>query len=247
MSKAKTIPMLKIALLGYGQMGRAIEALAQAAGDEVVLRIHSGNTEDRTAAALRAADVAIDFSRPDTAFGNISAGLRAGVPVVSGTTGWLDRMGEVQQLCAEQQGAFFYASNFSLGVNLFFALNERLAELMADWPAYELSIEEIHHTRKLDAPSGTAITLAQGLMGKLERKSKWENNPSQEADVLPIISKREPDVPGTHTIRYDSDIDFISITHEAKSRRGFVQGAVMAAQWVHGKKGYFEMKDLLKF
>lgn len=237
--------MLKIALLGYGQMGQAIEALAQAAGDEVVLRIHSGNTEDRTAAALRAADVAIDFSRPDTAFDNISAGLRAGVPVVSGTTGWLDRMGEVQQLCVEQQGAFFYASNFSLGVNLFFALNERLAALMADWPAYELSIEEIHHTRKLDAPSGTAITLAEGIMGKIHKDGWHQAGQASEAGSIPIRSLREGDVSGTHEVVYASPLDTISIRHEAHSREGFAKGALQAARWLVGKQGVFGMKDLL--
>lgn len=239
---------MKIALLGYGKMGKGIEQLILEQGkDEVVLTISESNKDELTSENLQKADVAIEFSTPKTAVKHIEACFDAGIPVVVGTTGWLVEFDRIKTQCLSNGNTLFYASNFSVGVNIFFELNRQLAKLMETQTQYSPEIEEIHHTEKLDSPSGTAITLAQGLIENLKRKTSWENNPSDKEAVLPIISKREPAVPGTHTIRYDSDIDFISITHEAKSRKGFIQGAVMAAQWVNGKTGYFEMKDLLKF
>lgn len=225
---------MKIALLGYGKMGKAIAALAEAAGDEVVLRIGSGNRGELTLEALQAADVAIEVSRPEMAFEHIALCLEAGVPVVCGTTGWLDRLEEAVALCAENEGALLYASNFSIGVNIFFALNKRLAELMDRQPQYEPAILEIHHTQKLDAPSGTAISLAQDIIEQTSRKSP------------PITSIREGQVPGTHEVTYTSPIDTISIRHEAHSREGFAHGALLAAHWIVGKKGFFSMSDVLE-
>lgn len=239
---------MKIALLGYGKMGKAIEAYILEQGkDEVVLKIEAANQDELTTENLQKADVAIEFSTPQTAVKHIEACFEAGLPVVVGSTGWLADFERIKSACKANGNTLFYASNFSVGVNIFFELNRQLAKLMNTQTQYTAEIEEIHHTEKLDSPSGTAITLAEGLISNMDRKSKWENNVSDNAEVLPILSKREPEVPGTHTIRYDSEIDFISITHEAKSRKGFVQGAVLAAQWVYGKTGYFDMKDLLKF
>ncbi|MEX2588651.1 MAG: 4-hydroxy-tetrahydrodipicolinate reductase [Chitinophagales bacterium] len=242
---------MNIALLGYGKMGTAIEQLITEQGeDEVVLKIHKDNKDELTVENLQKADVAIEFSTPDTAVKHIEKCFEADIPVVVGTTGWLDDFERIKKYCLENDKTLFYASNFSIGVNIFFEVNRQLAKLMNGQEQYEPDIEEIHHTEKLDSPSGTAITLAEGILSNLKRKSKWENNPKEEKeDVLPVISRRQPDVPGTHIIHYESDIDYITISHEAKSRRGFVQGAVMAAKWVHNKqeKGYFEMKDLLKF
>ena len=237
--------MSKIALLGYGKMGKAIEQLALDAGDEVVLRIDADNTDELTTENIKAADVAIDFSQPAAGFHNITFCLRAGVPVVSGTTGWLGRFGEVEKLCAEQQGAFFYASNFSVGVNLFFALNRQLAELMDDWPQYQPAMTEIHHTQKLDAPSGTAITLAEAMIERLSRMSAWRNEATDDTAAIPILSEREGDVKGTHEIRYASAVDTITIRHEAHSREGFAKGALQAAHWLIGKQGVFGMTDML--
>ena len=226
-------------------MGKAIEQLALDAGDEVVLRIDADNTDELTTENIKAADVAIDFSQPAAGFHNITFCLRAGVPVVSGTTGWLGRFGEVEKLCAEQQGAFFYASNFSVGVNLFFALNRQLAELMDDWPQYQPAMTEIHHTQKLDAPSGTAITLAEAMIERLSRMSAWRNEATDDTAAIPILSEREGDVKGTHEIRYASAVDTITIRHEAHSREGFAKGALQAAHWLIGKQGVFGMTDML--
>jgi len=225
---------MKIALLGYGKMGKAIAELAEATGDEVVLRIGSGNRGELTLESLQAADVAIEVSRPETAFDHITLCLEAGVPVVCGTTGWLDRLEEAVALCAYKEGALLYASNFSIGVNLFFALNKRLAELMERQPQYDPAILEIHHTQKLDAPSGTAISLAQDIVERLPDKEP------------PITSIREGQAPGTHEVVYRSDIDTISIRHEAHSREGFARGALLAAHWIVGKKGFFSMSDVLE-
>lgn len=237
--------MPKIAILGYGKMGKAIEQLALDAGDEIVLRIDASNTGELRADNLKKAAVAIDFSRPEAGFENIMACIEAGIPVVSGTTGWLDRYAEVERACREKEGAFFYASNFSIGVNLFFALNQQLAELMEDWPQYRPEMTEIHHTQKLDAPSGTAITLAEALLERLSRAREWRNEPTEAEGVLPIVSEREGDVKGTHEIRYRSDVDTIMIRHEARSREGFARGALQAAHWLIGKTGVFGMKDML--
>lgn len=237
--------MPKIALLGYGKMGKAIEQLALSAGDEIVMRLSGENEAALTAPNLKQADVAIDFSHPDTGFRHIEACLKANVPVVSGTTGWLHRFEEAKTLCQEKEGAFFYASNFSIGVNLFFALNQKLAELMNDWPAYQPSMTEIHHTQKLDAPSGTAITLAEDMIERLERATGWQEGTNAEAGHIPIEAIREGDVKGTHEIRYASAVDTLTIRHEAHTREGFAKGALQAAHWLIGKQGVFGMRDML--
>ena len=226
-------------------MGKAIEKLALEAGDEITLRLSSENAEACTADNLRRAEVAIDFSHPETGFRHIEACLRAGVPVVSGTTGWLHRYEEAVELCTRTQGAFFYASNFSIGVNLLFALNQKLAELMEDWPGYQPSMTEIHHTQKLDAPSGTAITLAETIIKRLSRLEGWAEGENAAEGLLPIHAIREGDVKGTHEVRYKSGVDTLTIRHEAHSREGFAKGALQAAHWLVGKQGVFGMQDML--
>lgn len=244
---------MKIAMLGYGKMGKTIETviLDEAANggpqDEMALKITADNLGDLTLESLKGMDAAIDFSTPDTAVDNITLCFKAGVPVVVGTTGWLHRMDEVKKLCEELNGTLFYASNFSVGVNIFFQLNKFLAKMMAERPEYKVLMEEIHHTQKLDSPSGTAITLAQGLIDEIATKTDWVNETSDADDVVPIVSKRIEGVPGTHEVSYTSAIDTIEIKHTAHSRRGFAEGAVHAARWVVGRKGYFEMKDMLNF
>ncbi|MEQ8707291.1 MAG: 4-hydroxy-tetrahydrodipicolinate reductase [Phaeodactylibacter sp.] len=237
--------MPKIALLGYGKMGKTIEQLALDAGDEIVLRLNADNATALTARNLQQADVAIDFSHPQTGFKHVEACLKAGVPVVSGTTGWLDRFEEAKTHCLQQKGAFFYASNFSIGVNLFFALNQKLAELMNDWPAYQPSMTEIHHTQKLDAPSGTAITLSEDIAARLKRVEGWHEGTDAAEGQIPIQAIREEEVKGTHEIRYASAVDTITIRHEAHSREGFAKGALQAAHWLIGRKGVFGMSDML--
>lgn len=236
---------MKIALIGYGKMGKTIDQLAQAAGHEVVLRIDVGNNVDLNAQNLGQADVAIEFTRPESAFNNVVTCLENGVPVVSGTTGWLDRLEEAKQLVEKYQGGLFYASNYSIGVNIFFAVNKYLAKLMKRYDQYAVEMEEIHHTQKLDAPSGTAITLAEGILGELKHKKAWINVASENAEELPIISKRIDKVPGTHTISYNCPIDNITITHTAHSREGFARGALAAAEWMVGKQGFYGMEDML--
>ena len=236
---------MKIALLGYGKMGRTIDRLATAAGDEIVLRLGSTNAADLTADHLRRAEVAIDFSLPATAFRHVSACLRAGVPVVCGTTAWLDRLDEAKALCAAENGAFLYASNFSVGVNIFFALNRHLASLMNDQSAYDVQVEEVHHTQKLDAPSGTAITLAEQLLRKLDGKQDWRNELVNDPEIVSILSRREDPAPGTHVVTYTSEVDSIEIKHTAHSRAGFASGALRAARWLVGKRGVFGMDDVL--
>lgn len=238
---------LKIALIGYGKMGRAIDQLALADGHSVILRISSHNQEELTTAALQQADVAIEFSRPEAAQANIEACLQAGVPIVVGTTAWLDHLDKVKMRCAACEGALFYASNFSIGVNIFFAVNRYLAQLMAPQTDYEVKLREIHHTQKLDAPSGTAITLAESILTALPRKNQWVNQPSQVSENLEIISERADPTPGTHEVTYSSPIDTITIHHEAHSREGFARGALQAAAWLVGKKGIFTMQDMLGF
>lgn len=230
---------MKIALLGYGRMGQAIEQIAISRGHDIVIK-----TSSNTGYNIKEADVAIDFSIPDAAFNNISNCLNNDVPVISGTTGWLDKYNEAVSLCEKNKGAFIYASNFSLGVNIFFELNEILAKMMTKLEDYKVDIEEIHHTKKLDAPSGTAITLAEGVIKNHSQYSNWKLDESTE-NILPITAKRIPDVPGTHIITYKSDIDTIKIEHEAHSRQGFALGAVIAAEWIIGKTGVFTMKDVL--
>jgi 4-hydroxy-tetrahydrodipicolinate reductase len=238
---------MKIALIGYGKMGHAIEEIALAKGHEIVLKVSIENVEAGTIQNIRKADVAIEFTGPQIAFDNIIRCLDAGVPVVSGSTGWLDRLDEARQYCRQKQGAFLYASNFSIGVNIFFEVNRRLAELMAPHPDYEVRITEIHHTEKKDAPSGTAITLAEHILEKIPRKKAWVNHISDNLDDLEILSERTDPAPGTHRIEYRSPIDTIEITHTAHNRRGFAMGAVLAAEFLQGKKGIYQMSDVLGF
>jgi 4-hydroxy-tetrahydrodipicolinate reductase len=238
---------MNIALIGYGKMGKAIEEIAVSRGHTIVLKVALENLEDNTIDKIRQADVAIEFTGPESAYENIVRCLDAGVPVVSGSTGWLARMQEVRRHCAQKNGTFLYASNFSVGVNIFFEVNKRLAELMAGHPEYEPRITEIHHTQKRDAPSGTAITLAEQLLEKIHRKKEWVNHISDNLDELEILSERIDPAPGIHTIAYESDIDTITITHTAHNRRGFATGAVLAAEFVASRKGIFEMSDVLGF
>jgi 4-hydroxy-tetrahydrodipicolinate reductase len=238
---------MKIALIGYGKMGHAIEEIALSRGHSIVLTVGIENLEDNTIANIRKADVAIEFTGPDSASGNILRCLEAGVPVVSGSTGWLDQLETVRQVCREKDGAFLYASNFSVGVNIFFEVNKRLAALMAPHPDYRVRITEIHHTEKKDAPSGTAITLAEQVLEKIHRKNGWVNHISDNLDKLEILSERVDPAPGTHRVDYSSPIDTIEITHTAHNRRGFATGAVLAAEFLLGKKGIYQMSDVLGF
>lgn len=238
---------MKIALIGYGKMGKTIEKLALDKGHEVVLKIDKENQADLTAAHLLQADVAIEFTQPESAFANIKACLEAGVPVVSGTTGWLERLPEMREICEASGSAFLHATNFSIGVNMLFALNRFLAKMMNGQLQYDVQMEEVHHTQKLDAPSGTAITLAEGILAELDRKQSWVNHQTDKPEELPIISKRIDPAPGTHSITYQSDIDDITISHVAHSREGFALGALTAAEWIVGKQGNFTMQDVLGF
>ena len=240
------IEQMKIALIGYGKMGHAIEQIALQRGHEIVSVIDVNNQEDFMSDAFKSADVAIEFSMPAVAMDNYRRAFAAGVPVVSGTTGWLEHLPEIKEACKAGQ-TFFYASNFSLGVNIFFALNKYLAKIMNDFPAYDVRMVETHHVHKLDAPSGTAITLAEGLIDNIERKNKWVEGKESAEDEIGICSVREGEVPGIHTVIYESDVDTISITHDAKSRMGFALGAVVAAEFTCGKKGFLTMQDMLKF
>lgn len=230
---------MKIALLGYGRMGKEIEKIALQRGHEIVIK-----TSGETNYDITKADVAIDFSVPTSAFHNISNCINNNIPVVSGTTGWLEHYNDVVDLCNDKKGAFIYASNFSLGVNVFFELNKQLAKMMHTLEQYNIGIEEIHHTKKLDAPSGTAITLAEGIIENTDKKA-WELNGQTSEENIPISAIRTPDVPGTHTVSYTSEIDTIDIKHTAHNRQGFALGAVIAAEWLHGKTGVFTMKNVL--
>ncbi len=236
---------MKIALIGYGKMGRAIEEIAVQRGHEISLKIGSGNLEDLTAAHLQQADAAIEFTGPHSAAKNICTCIDAGIPVICGSTGWLDEWESVKKYCEAKQGALLYASNFSIGVNLFFEINKKLASLMAARPEYDVSIEEIHHTQKKDAPSGTAITLAESILKELPGKRSWVNNPSQKNEDLVICSKRIDPAPGTHIIKYTSETDDIEIIHTAHNRKGFASGAVLAAEFIYKRKGIFSMQDVL--
>lgn len=227
-------------------MGHAIEEIALQRDHEVVCKVGIENLEDRTAENIKKADVVIEFTGPDSAFDNVKLCLDAGVPVVCGSTGWLAKFEEAKKYCQQKNGGFLYASNFSVGVNIFFALNKKLAELMSGQPEYEVSMKEIHHTQKLDAPSGTAITLAEQVMKALPGKKKWVNHPSDNSNELVILSERVDPAPGTHSITYSSDIDEICITHTARSRKGFATGAVIAAEFLaKNKQGVFSMQDVL--
>jgi len=230
---------MKIALLGYGRMGKEIEKIALSRGHEIVIRKDVDDTIDITLA-----EVAIDFSVPSSAFNNITDCINNNVPVISGTTGWLEKYDEVVRLCKKKKSAFLYASNYSLGVNIFFELNKQLAKMMRHLQDYEISMEEIHHTKKLDAPSGTAITLAEGIIENSSKKN-WELGEKTSQENIPIKAKRTPNIPGTHSVWYTSEVDSIEIKHTANSRKGFALGAVVAAEWILGKKGVFSMKDVL--
>ncbi len=238
---------MNIIILGYGKMGRAIEEIAEERGHKIKHKININNTQALKFIDPSEIDVAIEFTQPDAAFGNVKFCIDNNIPIVSGTTGWLDKIPEVKKLCDEKNGAFFGASNFSLGVNLFFRLNELLARLMSQHRNYDVGITEVHHTEKKDAPSGTAIVLADGIIRKLSDKNKWINEESHDKDTIPIISKREADVAGTHKVKYASNIDDIEIIHTAHSRAGFALGAVLVAEWILDKKGMLNMDDFMNF
>ncbi|MDB5199654.1 MAG: 4-hydroxy-tetrahydrodipicolinate reductase [Chitinophagaceae bacterium] len=235
---------MKIALIGYGKMGKTIEEIALKKGHTISLTIDLHNLADLTKDNLQKADVAIEFTTPETAMNNILQCFDAGIPVVSGTTGWLNNLDKVKEICIEENGTFLYASNFSIGVNIFFELNKKLAELMSKQD-YTVTIEEIHHTQKKDAPSGTAITIAEQLLKELPNKKQWVNYKSEKDEELSIISHRIDPAAGTHTVKYLSDVDDIEIIHTAHNRKGFASGAVLAAEFIKDKKGIFSMKDVL--
>jgi 4-hydroxy-tetrahydrodipicolinate reductase len=236
---------MKIALIGYGKMGRAIEAVALSRGHHIALKIDLDNAADLNAGKLSGADVAIEFTGPGSAFSNVMKCLEAGIPLVCGSTGWLEHLETAETFCQNNHGTLLYASNFSVGVNIFFEVNKRLAQLMESRPEYEVTMTEIHHTQKRDAPSGTAITLAEQIIGQVHRKKVWVNHISDNPEELEIISERVDPAPGTHKIRYGSPVDDIEIAHTAHSREGFALGAVLAAEYIRDKKGLFSMKDVL--
>ncbi len=236
---------MKIALIGYGKMGKTIESIALERGHTVDLKIDVDSLADFTTANLQQCDVAIEFTGPHSAKENILKCLDAGIPVISGSTGWHTDWTEVENCCKEKNGSFLYASNFSVGVNIFFELNKKLAQLMKGHSDYSVNMEEIHHTQKKDSPSGTAITLAEQIMQEIPAKKKWVNEQTTDPEALSIISKREDPAPGTHSIKYSSAIDDIEIVHTAHSRQGFALGAVLAAEFIHNKKGMFNMRDVI--
>ena len=245
---------MKIAILGYGKMGRIIEQFATERGHEIVLKINIDNTEDLTLANLGKADVAIDFSTPDSALSNIELCFDAGVPVVVGTTGWYGHLQTVKNTCEQGNNTLLYASNFSVGVNVFFFVNKVLAKIMNRYPQYEVQVEEIHHTQKLDSPSGTAMTISEGILTELDRKNEWVNEligSGEEFIVKPdqllIESHRIEDVPGTHTVIYSSEVDDIEFKHKAHNRAGFALGAVLAAEWLEDKTGFYNITDMFDF
>lgn len=245
---------MKIALLGYGKMGRIIEQFALDRGHEIVLKIDENSLDQKTVENLQLADVAIDFSTPRSVISNIESCFEAGLPLVVGTTGWYDQIPEIKAQCEESNNSLLYASNFSVGVNVFFFVNEVLAKIMNRYPQYDVLVEEIHHTQKLDSPSGTAITIAEGILDGLERKNDWVNELVGDGDEvitkpeqLLIESHRIEDVPGTHTVVYSSEVDDIEFKHKAHGRAGFALGAVLAAEWLQGKKGFYSVKDMFDF
>ena len=236
---------MKIALIGYGKMGKAIEEIALEKGHEIVLKIDVGNSNEFTKENLQRADAAIEFTGPHSAFDNVKKCIEFGVPVISGSTGWLDKWNEISAMCETHNGCLVYSSNYSIGVNLFFELNKQLAKLMEPYDAYDVQMTEIHHTEKKDAPSGTAITLAEQILSNMGRKNQWVNRPSTNATDLVITSERIDPAPGTHTVTYDSPIDTIEITHTAHTRKGFASGALLAAEFAKNKSGIFTMKEVL--
>jgi len=238
---------MKIALIGYGKMGKAIERIAVAKGHEIILKIDLNNGFEMTAENLQKADVAIEFTGPASAAANLLTCAQSGIRTVSGSTGWLEQFDAIKNAFLKSGAAFLYASNFSVGVNIFFELNKKLAALMAPYPEYAVEMTEIHHTQKKDAPSGTAITLAEQVMKEIPSLKNWVNRSAQNPGELPILSKRLDPAPGTHEVRYFSAIDDIEIIHTAHNREGFASGAVLAAEYIRDKKGIFSMKDVLGF
>ena len=238
---------MKIALIGYGKMGKEIGKIALKRNHEIIFRFDVSSKDDFTVENLKKVDVAIEFSQPDSAYANYLKCFEANIPVVSGTTGWLDKLDDIKTQCTDNNQTFFYASNFSIGVNIFFKINKALANLMNKVSCYDTDISETHHNEKLDAPSGTAITLAEDLITEFDKKTKWVNENAVNDTELAIRSFREDKVPGLHTIKYESDVDYIEITHNAKSRKGFALGAVLAAELTIEKNGFLNMDDLLDF
>ncbi|HEY2720388.1 MAG TPA: 4-hydroxy-tetrahydrodipicolinate reductase [Chitinophagaceae bacterium] len=236
---------MNIALIGYGKMGKAIEEIAIARGHKIVLKIDEYNISDFTKENIDKADVAIEFTGPHTACQNVKTAIEFYIPVVCGSTGWLDKLNEIKELCNEKNGSFIYASNFSVGVNIFFEINKRLASLIALHKDYKVQVTEIHHTAKKDAPSGTAITIAEQILDALHQKKNWVNHASNDPAELEIISERTDPAPGIHKVKYSSSIDDIEIIHTAHSRQGFALGAVLAAEYIKDRKGIFNMKDVL--
>jgi 4-hydroxy-tetrahydrodipicolinate reductase len=248
---------MKIALLGYGKMGKIIEKIAHDRKHEIVLKIDYDNLHELTAENLQQADVAIEFSTPGTVLANIKECFKAGVPIVVGTTGWYNELPQLKQECEQNNSSLIYASNFSIGVNIFFHVNKVLAKLMNNYPYYEVQVEEIHHTQKMDSPSGTAITIAEGIVENLDAKKEWVNvltstgnetaDDNITGDQLLIESFRIDSVPGTHTVIYDSEVDTIEFKHTAHNRNGFALGAVTAAEWIKDKKGFHSVQDMFDF
>jgi 4-hydroxy-tetrahydrodipicolinate reductase len=237
---------MRIALIGYGKMGKIIEEILLQRGHQVVLKIDSKNQSELTSENLQKADVAIEFTNPHSAYDYVKLCIDSAVPVVSGSTGWNNKLDEIKKYCIQNKGALLHASNFSIGVNIFFNINKQLAKLMAAYPEYEPGLEEIHHTEKKDAPSGTAVTLAEDILSLLPHKKRWVNHETSEEDAIPVISKRIDPAPGTHHVKYSSQIDDIEIIHTAHNRKGFALGAVLAAEFIAGKKGVFSMSDVLE-
>lgn len=236
---------MRIALIGYGKMGKAIEEVALHRGHEIVLKIDQPNLHDFTKENMVKADAAIEFTSPHTAFENVKTCIEFGVPIVCGSTGWTEKLDQLKQVCTDKNGSFIYSSNYSVGVNIFFEVNKKLAALMAPHKEYEVILEETHHTQKKDAPSGTAISLAEQVLESIKRKKQWVNEISDNPEDLEIISQRIDPAPGTHSIKYSSAIDDIEIIHTAHNRKGFATGAVLAAEFIKDKKGFFTMKDVL--
>ena len=236
---------MKIAIIGYGKMGKEIEKLALEKGHEIVLVIDYTNQQDLTPRKLKNADVAIEFTGPESAEANIIKCFKAGIPVVSGTTGWTNGVEKIRQKCIELDGTFFYASNFSLGVNVFFRVNRYLARIMNNYQDYKVNISETHHIHKTDSPSGTAIALAEGIIAEMNKKTSWVNTRSDDENIIPIESVREGEVFGDHTVCFESEADFLQIHHSAKNRKGFALGALLAAVFIAEKKGVLTMDDLL--
>jgi 4-hydroxy-tetrahydrodipicolinate reductase len=236
---------MKIGLIGYGKMGKAIEKIAKDKGHEIVFALRGDIPP--TKEELDSSEVCIEFTGPESAFTNLKACIDSGTPVICGTTGWLEQMSELEDYCKANNGAFFYASNFSVGVNIFFTLNEQLARIMNQFEQYDITMEEIHHTAKKDAPSGTAISILDGITENNQNKSQWHLGHAVKNDSIPVNVKRIDPTPGTHSVTYSTSIDAIEIKHTAHSRDGFAQGSLTAAQWLIGKTGVFGMKDMLKF